>query len=208
MTALRGSVGRGGTNLRPDVQEVQGFLNRHQAALGLPRPLTVDGVCGQQTMGAIQAFQTRVQRMARPDGRVDPGGQTLIALQRQGGPAGAMQAMAGLASAGVSGLMGLMTGPASPKYAPGPQAALADIAAPYVGATEARGNGMGTDPRMREIFEADHLMNGDRTDGYPWCCSFVSMCVQKLIARTPAFAAVRPPRTASVRSFRTDWAPA
>jgi CHAP domain len=208
MAGLRGSVGRGGVNQRPDVVEVQTLLNRHQQALALTRPLAPDGICGQMTIAAILAFQARVQRMPAPDGRVDPGGQTLLALQGQGNALGGVMAVVGAAAAGLGTLIGVMPPPPGIHYTPGAQAPLADIAVPYIGATEARGNSMGTDPRMREIFEADHLMNGERTDGYAWCCSFVSMCVQKLIARSPAFGGVTPPRTAGVTSFRTKWAPA
>lgn len=93
-------------------------------------------------------------------------------------------------------------------YRPGPQEPLADIARPYIGATEASGNSMGTDPRMREIFEADGHSENGRTDGYPWCCAFVCLCVQRLIAQSAAYNLVRPPRTASVLNFRTRWAPA
>lgn len=207
MAGLRGSVGRGGVNQRPDVVEVQNLLNRHQSALALARPLEPDGICGQMTIAAILAFQSRVQRMALPDGRVDPGGQTLQALQGQGNALGGVMAVVGAAAAGLGTLIGVVPPPTGIHYTPGAQAPLAEIAVPYIGATEARGNSMGSDPRMREIFAADHLMNGDRTDGYAWCCSFVSMCVQKLIARTPAYSGVTPPRTASVTSFRTNWAP-
>jgi hypothetical protein len=85
---------------------------------------------------------------------------------------------------------------------------LADIAGPYVGATEAAGNRMGDDQRMREIFEADDLANKDgTTDGYAWCCAFVSVCVQRLLAMSPSYPGVRAPRVASVQLFRTRWAP-
>ena len=66
---------------------------------------------------------------------------------------------------------------------------------------------MGSDPRMREIFSSDWLAPGGVTDGYAWCCSFVSMCVQKLIAQNQFYGHVRPPRTAGVTDFRTNWAP-
>jgi len=93
------------------------------------------------------------------------------------------------------------------KYPTGPQEFLADIAVPYIGATESRGNRMGSDPRMREIFEADRLSPNGVTDGYPWCCAFVSMCVQKLIDQSYLFSHVRKPYTPSVSNFRTRWAP-
>lgn len=188
---ISGSVGRNGRNQRPDVIAVQTLLNRHMAALAPLRPLAIDGECGTSTIEAIVQFQRRIMGQAAPDGRVDVNGRTFVRLTGQGGAA---------APATTTTATGF-------DYTPGTQAPLADIAAPYLGATEARHNGMGTDPRMREIFEADHLMNGDRTDGYPWCCSFVSMCLQKLIRQTPAYNHVLPPTTASVLNFRTRWAP-
>jgi putative peptidoglycan binding protein/CHAP domain-containing protein len=98
--------------------------------------------------------------------------------------------------------------PAIAQYRVGPQEMLADIAAPYVGATEAAGNRMGDDARMREIFQADDLGNADgTTDGYAWCCAFVSVCVQRLLAISPVYPGVRAPRVASVTAFRTRWAP-
>jgi hypothetical protein len=67
---------------------------------------------------------------------------------------------------------------------------------------------MGSDPRMREIFESDGHNENRKTDGYPWCCAVVSLCVQKLIAQNPAYHFVKPPKTASVSNFRAEWAPA
>jgi hypothetical protein len=131
-------------------------------------------------------------RLTRPDGRVDPGGRTLVALASPGGAAPGQP----------------ITTPTQFQYPKGPQEPLADIARPYIGATEASGNQMGTDPRMREIFEADSLMGSSDTDGYAWCCSFISLCVQKLINQSPHYGMVHPPRTASVLNFRTQWAPA
>lgn len=67
---------------------------------------------------------------------------------------------------------------------------------------------MGNDARLREIFEADDLVNKDgTTDGYAWCCAFVSVCIQRLFAMSPMFPTVSAPRVASVHVFRTRWAP-
>lgn len=92
-------------------------------------------------------------------------------------------------------------------YRVGPQEGLADIAAAYIGATESGNNRMGTDPRMREIFEADNHAPGKVTDGYAWCCALVSLCVQKLLAQSPMFPSVHAPRISGVSQFRTEWAP-
>jgi hypothetical protein len=143
-------------------------------------PLKPDGSFGDVTAQAVREFQ-RLKGL-EPDGVVGP--MTWAALD--GHPQ--VQVLY--------------------RYRPGPQEALADIARPYIGATEGSGNRMGSDPRMREIFEADGHSEAGRTDGYPWCCAFVSMCVQRLIAQNPAYQLLTPPKTASVTNFRTRWAPA
>ena len=187
MARIQRSVGRDGRNLPEDVRTVQNLLNRHVGRLSPLGSLTVNGTCGHQMTEAIEMFQRRVLRMRRPDGRVDPRGRTLRMLSQPS----AEEIMRRY------------------HYPVGPQEPLADIAVPYIGATEARGNRMGNDLRMREIFSADWLSTAGVTDGYPWCCSFVSMCTQKLIRQHSGFFGhLRPPRTASVSGYRTRWAPA
>ncbi len=78
MITIRGAVGRGGMNLAGDIRKVQEFLNRHR-----PIPLAqlkADDRIGPKTIAAIEEFQTRVVKMTRPDGRVDPNGRTLQLL--------------------------------------------------------------------------------------------------------------------------------
>jgi CHAP domain len=186
MATIGASVGRGGANRRADVTTVQTLINNHIGQLTPLRGLETDGVVGLKTIGAILEFQRRVVGLRAPDGRVDPNGRTLRALNGSGGGAA-------------------RTAPRV-HYPVGPQEPLAAIARPYIGATEARGNRMGSDPRMREIFESDWLASRGSTDGYAWCCSFVSMCVQKLIAENRCYRHVQPPKTASVSNFRTRWA--
>lgn len=67
---------------RNEVMLVQKLLNKQRRP---PlRPIAEDGLEGTETKGAIEEFQRRVVGMAHPDGRVDPGGKTLAALN---GPA-------------------------------------------------------------------------------------------------------------------------
>jgi len=80
------SVGKKGVNRPDDVKTVQQLLNNHIGKLTPLRSLTVDGKSGANTENAIVEFQLRVLRMSSPDGRVDPAGKTLAALN-QGGPA-------------------------------------------------------------------------------------------------------------------------
>ena len=155
------------------VRDLQMLLNAHLTG---GAPLIVDGDFGNATELAVKKFQA--MKGLQADGVV--GQRTWDALE--GHPQTTRLYI----------------------YRPGPQEPLADIARPYIGATEATGNRMGTDPRMREIFEADRLTSkGGKTDGYPWCCAFVSMCVQRLIAQSAFFRHVVPPVTAGVTTFRT-----
>lgn len=71
-------VGRGGNNFRPDVTMVQELLN--QCPLVPLATLDVTGSCDYSTIYSIEEFQRRTVTMARPDGRVDPGGRTFDAL--------------------------------------------------------------------------------------------------------------------------------
>ena len=74
-THISASVGRNGVNDRNDVVTVQKLINDH-----LPEalsPLAVDGECGRLTIEAIEDIQSQFLRMSRPDGRVDPDGETL-----------------------------------------------------------------------------------------------------------------------------------
>ncbi len=77
---LSGSVGRGGKNIAADVITVQKLINKNLAVIAPLVALDEDGGCGSLTIGAIEAFQRKALSMTRPDGRVDPGGNTLRVL--------------------------------------------------------------------------------------------------------------------------------
>lgn len=70
---IAASVGTGATNDKADVVVVQTLLEAHDYDPGV-----VDGIAGAKTIAAIRAFQSTF--MAKPDGRVDPGGATFRAL--------------------------------------------------------------------------------------------------------------------------------
>ncbi|MEL7165893.1 MAG: peptidoglycan-binding domain-containing protein [Pseudomonadota bacterium] len=75
---ILGSVGARGKNDAADVRAVQNQLN---ALMNPPRRhLTVDGKSGKKTIGTIRDFQRSVCRFRKTDGRVDPDGKTLRAL--------------------------------------------------------------------------------------------------------------------------------
>ncbi len=78
---IAGTVGRGGRNFPAlDVMTVQYLLNCVTAGQGGPSPeLAVDGAVGPKTIAAIEKFQRANSCVC--DGRVDPGGATLRALQ-------------------------------------------------------------------------------------------------------------------------------
>jgi len=80
------SVGRGGANIASDVTAVQTLLGARAKQLGLP-PLGVNGVADAATITAIIAFQQQILWAKTPDGRVDPGGDTLRALNAPPAPA-------------------------------------------------------------------------------------------------------------------------
>ncbi|HEX2362193.1 MAG TPA: peptidoglycan-binding domain-containing protein [Jiangellaceae bacterium] len=71
--SIYASVGAGGTNTASDVRTVQDLLNR-----GTGTKLAVDGICGPATRREIESFQSGF--LTRPDGRVDPDGETLRRL--------------------------------------------------------------------------------------------------------------------------------
>lgn len=79
MPDIAKSVGSGGRNNKADVRVVQTLLNNFIHALGLPA-LDPDGDCGDKTVKAIRKFQSQVVGLSSPDGRVDPGGRTMNAL--------------------------------------------------------------------------------------------------------------------------------
>lgn len=76
--SLSRPVGRGGANDRLDVMRAQELINAH-----LPTPLkpsAVDGISGPLTENAITEIERRLIGAAAPDGRLDPHGPTLRAL--------------------------------------------------------------------------------------------------------------------------------
>ncbi|WP_419807701.1 peptidoglycan-binding domain-containing protein [Sphingomonas sp.] len=95
---IAASVGTGGRNAPTDVRAIQTALNDVDPARGGPTPpLKVDGLCGPLTRAAIGRYQRG--RVTPADGRVDPGGPTLRALNGGGdspldlaGPIGAPRA--------------------------------------------------------------------------------------------------------------------
>jgi murein endopeptidase len=71
---IKKSVGLGGVNNTADVKVVQTLLNQ----IGDHAALVVNGTCGNDTIAAIKAFQSGF--FSVPDGRIDPGGQTIKRL--------------------------------------------------------------------------------------------------------------------------------
>lgn len=78
---ISASVGRGSVNKPDDVIVIQILLNRIPATDGGPDPqLDADGLIGPKTLAAIDGFQQQYQLGS--DGRIDPGGKMLAAIQR------------------------------------------------------------------------------------------------------------------------------
>jgi hypothetical protein len=108
MAVLSASVGRGGANKPADVFTVQSLLNQHIRNLGLAS-LETDSRIGNKTITAIEAFQRTIVGLSTPDGRIDPNGSTLRALNHEplsnkgAGSAGASVGKGAGAGAGASG---------------------------------------------------------------------------------------------------------
>ncbi|MBL8213603.1 MAG: hypothetical protein JNK87_22990 [Bryobacterales bacterium] len=77
--AITASVGKGGVNLRTDTVRIQEALNLFRQQHNLPL-LKVDGIVGPKTIAAITNFQQSYTRIV--DGRIDPHGPTLQALEQ------------------------------------------------------------------------------------------------------------------------------
>lgn len=75
---IRYSVGFDGVNQKNDVRIIQSQLNA-QMPPGM-KTLVVDSKSGPATIATIRSFQKSVVGLLRPDGRVDPNGKTLTAL--------------------------------------------------------------------------------------------------------------------------------
>jgi hypothetical protein len=78
--SISNSVGNGGANVASDVVAVKGLLNQCGGLIGRTGPLAPGGVCEPEAIQAIFEFQRVVMRQALADGRVDPNGGTLGAL--------------------------------------------------------------------------------------------------------------------------------
>lgn len=82
MATINHSVGKKGKNEKGDVMVIQALLNKFivPGCMQPFQPLGIDGSCGKKTKAAIVWFQLNVMGNAFPDGRVDPNGATLSAL--------------------------------------------------------------------------------------------------------------------------------
>ena len=65
---------------------------------------------------------------------------------------------------------------------------------------------MGSDQRMREIFEADRYVPHGQTDGYFWCAAFKCVCIALATTTEPVFAVSRRPQIPGANRFKTNWA--
>lgn len=77
---IRSSVGKKGVNKKSDVQLVQEALNR--SVTQPQKLLTIDGIVGLLTIGAIERFQKNIVGMSKPDGLVDVDGKTWPKMAR------------------------------------------------------------------------------------------------------------------------------
>jgi hypothetical protein len=82
MRNITRSVGNRAINQSTDVCTVQNLINDNIGLLIPHLKLKVDGDCGPVTIGMIIEFQRRVMGIKKPDGRVDPGKNTIKALNK------------------------------------------------------------------------------------------------------------------------------
>lgn len=101
-TTIAKSVGKNGANVAADVKAVAALLNRAAAAAGRPAVRT-DGVMDAAFIAAVEVFQLGTMKLTAPDGRIDPGGRTLAALDGAAAPAPASAPAATPAPAAASG---------------------------------------------------------------------------------------------------------
>jgi hypothetical protein len=81
-TPIARSVGKNGHNKPIDVAMVQNLFNNYFAKTGSNQLFPVIGMDPDNDLpGAITDFQRTVMKMGRPDGKVDPNGRTIAALQ-------------------------------------------------------------------------------------------------------------------------------
>lgn len=83
MELISSSVGKHGKNNYKDVVAVQTLLNGCIRLLKPLSPLNPDGKVGKKTIEAIELFQKNVVGMLNPDGRIDPGGRTILLLNQK-----------------------------------------------------------------------------------------------------------------------------
>lgn len=102
---INASVGKDGVNAKADVKIVQALLNNFVTRLGL-KTLETDGDCGAGTRKAIREFQKQILGLAEPDGRVDPGGQSLAKLNATGATPTATHGAAGATGADAAEMSG------------------------------------------------------------------------------------------------------
>ncbi len=82
MTNIARSVGKSGANRPVDVVKIQNLINNNDSYTNLTSPLPVNGIADATLSDAITAFQNNHPDLKTSDGRVDPRGKTLKALNQ------------------------------------------------------------------------------------------------------------------------------
>jgi uncharacterized protein (TIGR02594 family) len=83
MSVISASVGKGGTNRKPDVRAVQCLLNLNSNMVqsGLKAKLALNGSLDTVTQEAVDLYQRTVMKLPKPDGRVDSHGGMIRRLE-------------------------------------------------------------------------------------------------------------------------------
>ncbi len=79
---ITAAVGRDCKNGNSDVKTVQILLSMHLGKLPQLAELAEDGAYGKATQRAIETFQRDIVGSATPDGKIDPGGKTILTMAK------------------------------------------------------------------------------------------------------------------------------
>ena len=148
--SLKDSVGKGGKNLKKDVELVQSLLSKNGFSI------LIDGLCGKKTILAIENYQKNLGFWS-PDGRIDPKGTTWNALMK--GEQGGQQ----------------LAEKNSQKKGPHQKPKWISIAEAEIG-TKENTSKTKHNPRVMEYHATTGITNNDET---PWCSSFVNWVMLK-----------------------------
>lgn len=179
-----GDWNRGAKNDFEDVINIQLLLEHVAKTSGQTElnPKGIDGKISRQsnrssTVKAIRAFQKSF--MNRPDGRVDPDGNTLKKLKKNAAGAQSVMKLPNPDDGKPSWLQGVLDNPNIGKIKslltgePG----WIDLAEAELGVSEIAGKAQNS--RIAEYHDSVEGFEGKRTENNPWCASFINWVLEE-----------------------------